>query len=286
MAKVMRECLLLSLFVVFAAATNNTTAVSPTPAPQILFSSNSGGGGGGGGELAAAVAKAQILTETSESVDGSAGASLSVEGATVSIPAGAFDGAVVVTITMKVFNAGTAVVPGVVRSSIMSFSVGASRVQLPIDIGFVVAFRRRQVADGNELIMSWLNKKTNSWTPICARRSLDVNTLEFTTATPAEVFNDPAFNPSSGCAPDLIGPCDGSGGDFTVFEMSTSTCSDTERLSDGAIAGIVIGIAAGLALIAIGAWWVMRKNSKVAPAPATSGLTPSASPADVPGVLP
>lgn len=263
--RMLRQYLLLSFVVAFAAAANNTTVPVPD-APLILFSSNPGGGGGGGaGGFAAALAQVSVLAQEVVIFDATTGAVVSVEGAVVNIPSTAFSGAVEVKVTMIVFNAGTSVVTGVVRAPVMRFSFGNSQVLSDIDIVFIITFRRRQVAKGNDLIMNWLNKKTNVWTPICAPSSLDPVTGEFTTATPAAVLNDPAFNPSSGCAPDLLGSCDGSGGEFTVFEMSSSTCSDksgASGLSDGAIAGIVIGVLAGITLIAIGTWLAVTKTSK------------------------
>jgi len=66
---------------------------------------------------------------------------------------------------------------------------------------------------------------TNEWTSVCGESGLDTVTGDFTTKMPPTVLNDPAFNPSSGCAIDLVGPCDGSGGMFTVFELPKSSCS-------------------------------------------------------------
>jgi len=261
-------CFLLSLLVGSAAALNcsNVTCAPPVPDPPlIVFSSNFGGGGGGGGGAFAAFAAFTVLAQEVVTIDSAVGASVSVEGAVVNIPAGAFSGAVTVTVIMLVFNAGTSAVVGVVRAPVMKFNVVGGQAQAPISIVFIISFRRRQVASGNKLFMNWLNKKTNAWTPICAPSSLDPLTGEFTTETPPEVFNDPAFNPSSGCAPDLLGPCDGSGGEFTVFEMpESSTCSTPAGggLSDGAIAGIAIGVVAGLALIATSVWWFTAKSSQ------------------------
>ena len=262
----------LFLFLVNGAlASNNTNATNATTSigftndfdlEQFLAAASFGGGGDVG--LGAASDSAVLISQEVVVIDESAAATISVEGAVVSIPAGAFGASVTISVIMVVFSPGTSVFVGVARSAVMRFRASGGRAQAPIIIAFVISFLRRQLASGNQLFLNWLNKKTNSWTPICAPSSFDAVTGEFSTETPPEVFNDPAFNPTSDCAPDLLGPCDGSGGEFTVFEMpESSTCSsDSGRLSDGAIAGIVIGVVAGLVLILIGAWWSMTKGSK------------------------
>lgn len=249
-------------------ATNATTTIEFTNAfdlqdflSKTFQQNNIGGGAGGAAQLAASIV--ERIEQQVATVDGAAGASIAVEGAKVAIPPGAFSGAVTVTITMTAFSAGTSVVVGVARSSKMKFQVEGGQALRPITISFVISFSRRQIESGNALFLNWLNKKTNVWAPICAPSSLDPATNEFSTETPPEVFNDPAFNPTSGCAADLLGPCDGSGGEFSVFEMPDNTCSsDGGGLSDGAVAGIVIGAVASTALIVTGVWWYATKISE------------------------
>ena len=81
------------------------------------------------------------------------------------------------------------------------------------------------MGEGNFLFQHWLDKQANEWIIICSESKYDIATGALQTMVPATVFNDPAFNPSSGCAIDLIGPCDGSGGELTVFELPKSSCA-------------------------------------------------------------
>jgi len=129
-----------------------------------------------------------------------------------------------------------------VKAILISMSISAGR-------------RRQSVGTGNALFQHWLNKYTNEWTIICSDSNYDASTGALQTVTPAVVFNDPAFNPTSGCAADYVGACDGSGGEFTVFELPADSCIlDTGDsgggLSDGEIAGIVIGSVAGFVILA------------------------------------
>jgi hypothetical protein len=135
------------------------------------------------------------------------------------------------------------------RSSIMNFYSNKPAVK-PILVSIAINEERRQsVGEGNFLFQHWLDKQTNEWIIICSESKYDIATGALQTMVPATVFNDPAFNPESGCAANYGGPCDGSGGKFTVFEVSASSCTvpgtgPSGGLEGGTIAGIIIGIVA------------------------------------------
>lgn len=177
---------------------------------------------GGGARLQAliqdATSDAEVMT-----IDGEAGSTLSIQDALVVIPPGAFVGPATVSASFSEFSEGTSRRSGGSRSSMMKFKVDSPAVSSssPVEITMNIPAGKAAlpVGSGNKLYLSWLNKVTNEWTSVCGESSLDTVTGDFTTKMPTAVLNDPAFNPSSGCAIDLIGPCDGSGGELTVFEL-------------------------------------------------------------------
>ena len=184
----------------------------------------------------AALAGGQLLAQAAASdsevmtIDGEAGATLSIQDALVVIPAGAFVGPATVTASFSEYSEGTSRRAGGSRSSIMKFKVDSavvSSLSSPVEITMNIPAGKAALpmGSGNKLYLSWLNKVTNEWTSVCGESSLDSVSGDFTTKMPPAVLNDPAFNPSSGCAIDLIGPCDGSGGEFTVFELPKSSCA-------------------------------------------------------------
>ena len=69
-------------------------------------------------------------------------------------------------------------------------------------------------------LMYWLNKKTNEWSALCGDKQLTGSTLS--TVVDAVVLNNPAFNPTTGCA--VTDECDGKGGKLTVFQVAANTC--------------------------------------------------------------
>ena len=180
----------------------------------------------------------------------------SEESTTVLVVEGSFAGKVVITVVVKKFSMGSSKAKkgAKSRSSKLIFSANQPAVKAILISMTIVAGRRRQsVGNGNGLFQHWLNKKTNEWTIICSDSIYDATAGALQTVTPAAVFNDPAFNPTSGCAADFDGACDGSGGEFTVFELPADSCvatGDSGGLRDGAIAGIVIGCIAGFAILA------------------------------------
>jgi hypothetical protein len=180
------------------------------------------------------------------------------EGTTVLVVEGSFSGTVVISISVIKFSMGSSKAKSGAksRSSKMIFSANRPAVKaILISITINDGRRRQSVGTGNALFQHWLNKYTNEWTIICSDSNYDASTGALQTVTPAVVFNDPAFNPTSGCAADYVGACDGSGGEFTVFELPADSCIlDTGDsgggLSDGEIAGIVIGSVAGFVILA------------------------------------
>jgi hypothetical protein len=179
------------------------------------------------------------------------------ESTTVLVVEGSFSGKVVISVVVVKFSMGSSKAKkgAKSRSSKMLFSASQPAVKAILISMTISAGRRRQsVGTGNALFQHWLNKMTNEWTIICSDSIYDATAGALQTVTPAAVFNDPAFNPTSGCAADYVGACDGTGGEFTVFELPADSCTlaagDSAGLGSGAIVGIVIGSIAGFAILA------------------------------------
>ncbi len=85
------------------------------------------------------------------------------------------------------------------------------------------------------------------------------------------MLNNAAFNPTQGCSNSEH--CTGNGGLLAFMEIPSPACvtpgptagtiqpvTGTPGISDGAIAGIVIGAVAGAVLLCCFAWLVQRKE--------------------------
>ena len=77
-----------------------------------------------------------------------------------------------------------------------------------------------------------------------------------------DVFNDPKYNPTSGCSQPAL--CDGAPGLFVVLEVKPRSCDgrgnlDAGYLSPGEIAGIVIGSVAGMLILIALMWWLIAR---------------------------
>ena len=253
--------------------TTVASSAAPAPAPSSASGVPSGvpvvgvtggggsiGGGGGGvsvvtvdieGGVTKVVTTISVTSFTTVTAPGE-------EGTSILVVEGSFSGTVVISISVTKFSMGSSKAKrgAKSRSSKIIFSANRPAVKaILISITINTGRRRQSVGDGNALFQHWLNKYTNEWIVICSDSNYDTNTGALQTVTPAVVFNDPAFNPTSGCAPDYDGACDGSGGEFTVFELPADSCvpytgDSSGDLSDGEIAGIVIGSVVGFGIVA------------------------------------
>ena len=161
-------------------------------------------------------------------------------------------------------------------SDVLTFFFDAPAAQ-PILVGIeTTSSARRQSAD-RDVFTHWLNKQTNEWTVVCGEKELDAQTGKLETVVPTSVLNSPALNPSSGCAPELADDCEGDGGKFAVFELDGDACApppppaSSQSLSGGAIAGIVIGVLAAVALFGGFVWYSSTRSSDGA----TGGAQPT-----------
>jgi len=128
------------------------------------------------------------------------------------------------------------------------------QVNLSFSLVRMVGGRRQ----GSVHHVHWLDKLANEWRPLCSDHTKDAAGSSVSAPVSKEVQEEEGFNPSSGCASGVT-PCDGSGGTLLVFGLDAEPdCSGGGGLSIGAIVGIAIGGAAGLGLIAGGAFFAWK----------------------------
>jgi hypothetical protein len=199
----------------------------------------------------------------SATIDGAEAASVGVEGSATAVVmlAGTFSGPVNVAVSTAPYAGGGSTAAGAVSASpVLTFFFDAPAAQ-PILVGIETTATSRRQGANRDLFTHWLNKQTNEWVIVCGEKTLDADTGKLETVVPTSVLNSPALNPSSGCAPGLVDDCEGDGGKFAVFEVAADSCATkdvprtSQTLSGGAIAGVVIGVLAAVAILGAAAWY-------------------------------